>query len=151
MSLASKINTNLNLNRQLLPEEFNFFNSINTIETKDYTLIDNRVVSIDGTEFEYINFWKINSNSVLHLNIIEKEDRHFFIESLLCLIDNFFEPKSIKINGIIKGYDDIFGSYFSYKVINNKIFLEYEQYKNIYTCDIDEEMDNLIEDFNFIN
>jgi hypothetical protein len=151
MSSASKLNINLILSRILSLDEINQFNSINDIETKDYTLIGNQIVSVDGTEFEYTNFWRVNSHSNLYLFINEAEDQHFFIESLICLIENFFEPKDIKLNGFIKGYDDIFGNYFSYIISNNKIYLEYEKYKNIYTCDIDEDMDNLIEDFNFLN
>jgi len=151
MSSASKLNINLKLSRNLTLEEFSEFNAINDIETKDYTLIGNQIVSVNGTEFEYTNFWRINNHSNLYLYIDENEDHHFFIESLLYLIKYFFESKGIILNGIIKGYDDIFGNYFSYIICNNKIYLEYEKYKNIYTCDMDEEMDNLVEDFNFLN
>jgi hypothetical protein len=151
MSSASKLNINLILSRILTLDEIIQFNSINDIETKDYTLIGNQIVSVNGTEFEYTNFWRVNNHSNLYLYINEAEDQHFFIESLICLIENFFEPKDIKLNGFIKGYDDIFGNYFSYIISNNKIYLEYEKYKNIYTCDTDEDMDNLIEDFNFLN
>jgi hypothetical protein len=133
-----KIKTNLSLSRNLNEEEQKYYNQIELIDVLNFTLIDNQVVTIRGTEFEHTNDWRVFENKLLLKEIFHNE--YFFIESLLYMIDNFFNPLNIKLNGTIRGFDEYFDVFFSYKVIESKIYLEYEINESIYTIDNIEEL-----------
>ena len=120
MSIATHIFTNINFSRILTQDEIEEFRKIDLIELKDFGVIGNKVVSIQGEIFDYFNSWRIVEDK-LTLNIIPNEEEHLFVESLIYLIENFFNKKQIYLNGEFYGYDDVFGQYFKYQIVNNMI------------------------------
>ena len=133
MSVASEIYVDLKTNRPLEKDEINEFNSHTFIDIKEFAIVGTQVVSINPENnklIEYFNSWilKPNHNGThsLDMNIKKDEEEHYFVESLIFLIEHFFEPKGIKINGHFNGYDNIFGFTFRYNVIDNKIYYDFE-------------------------
>ena len=137
-----KIKTNLNLSRKLNKEEQEYFDKITTIDVLNFTLNGNLVTSIKGTEFEYTNDWIICEDKILLKENLYNE--YFFIESLLYIIDNFLNPLNIELHGTIRGFDRYFDIYFSYNILKNKIYLEYEINESMYTMN---NIESLMEQF----
>jgi hypothetical protein len=137
-----KIKTNLNLSRKLNKEEQEYFDKITTIDVLNFTLNGNLVTSIKGTEFEYTNDWIICEDKILLKENLYNE--YFFIESLLYIIDNFLNHLNIELHGTIRGFDRYFDIYFSYNILKNKIYLEYEINESMYTMN---NIESLMEKF----
>ncbi len=91
MSSATKIYVTLKLSRSLTTDEIVELNSFDEVELSEYCLFGEEVKSI-GLYFNYYNFWKYQNETLL----LEKSELfleyYFFIESLLYLIKNFFNP-----------------------------------------------------------
>ena len=140
--MANKIYSTLQLSRFLTDEDGEEFDDIFEIVLNKINLSNGDLVIIENESEIYCNRWKINNQS-LYLNIPEYKQEFYFIESLIYLIDNFFNPYGISINGDISGYDDIFGEYFFYDVKNSVIKFDYDKTK--YLEHFDKENDILNE------
>ncbi len=140
--MANKIYSTLKISRFLTDEEEEQFNDIFEIVLNKINLSNGDLVIIENENEIYCNRWKIKSQ-YLYLDIPEYKQEFYFIESLIYLIDNFFNPSNISINGDISGYDDIFGEYFYYEVTNSVIKYDYDKAK--YLEHFDKENDILNE------
>ena len=130
-SIASKIYVNLKTNRGLNCNEIKDFSDIHFIEIKEYVVAGNQLTEVEGNVIDYFSAWSISNNyegtSSLNLIIKQGEEEHYFVESLMWLIENFFTPRAIILNGFFSGYDEVFGFHFRYNVINNHIFFDFER------------------------
>lgn len=147
MSIATILYSSIETSRLLTNEELKEFNSICFIDIKNFVIANNKCLTFDAP-FDYFNSWKINEQN-LYIKIKEGEEEFYFIESLLYLIEKFFQPKGVILNGRLNGYDDIFGCLFSFVVVNNEImfdfssikYMEYQNYQSI--SDIDNMLKNM--------
>ncbi len=145
-SIASKIYVNLTTNRELNCIEIKDFNDIHFIELKEYVVAGNQVTQVEGNLFDYFNAWTLSNNyERCSLNLIIKngEEEHFFVESLMWLIENFFTPRGIILNGFFSGYDEVFGFHFRYNVVNNQIFFDFERLHYVQENYKDESLDEI--------
>jgi hypothetical protein len=132
MSIASEIYVNLKTDRILELIEIEEFNKYTFIDVKEFAIAGSNVVSIipsDGKLIEYYNSWTLRANNEgtynLDMLIKKDEEEHFFVESLIFLIENFFEPRGIRLNGYFNGYENIFGFTFKYLINNNIISIDF--------------------------
>ena len=149
MSSAIKLNIDITFSRELNLQECKEFYSITKVYLRDFSIDNSRVINLEGTEFEYPNYFRLKNTRELTYEFPEpRKNMYFFIETLMYLIEFYFEYINIFINGKISGYDEIFGTYFSYKIINNKIYLDYETTEEVF---VNNQLENLMENFNVRN
>ncbi len=145
-SIASKIYVNLTTNRVLNCNEIKDFSDIHFIEIKEYIVAGNQLTEVKGNIIDYFNSWTLSNNyERCNLNLIIKqgEEEHYFVESLMWLIENFFIPRGITLNGFFSGYDEIFGFHFRYNVINNQVFFDFERLNYVQENYKDESLDEI--------
>ena len=121
------------LSRPLDENELLQFEAINRINLNEISYNGTEVIGLDNF-FEDTNPWVVNG---IRLEIEEKDKQHFFVETLLYLINNFFGPKNINLNGHIFATDDLFGAYHCYYVSNNHIHINLEAtnyFSNLTLC-----------------
>jgi len=118
MYLANMVFSSLRLSRHLDEDELLNFEKIDFVNINEISFDGGYIVPTNSTFVDY-NSWTVNG---LRLEIEEKNKQHFFIETLLYLINNFFNPRQIKINGHIFAIDQLFGSYQCYFVKDSLIY-----------------------------
>lgn len=118
MNIADQIYSGIKLSRCLDDDELDEFERIQTIKVDEITFIDNKVVTT-GNQFYTQSKWEISS---IHLTFPRSEEQSFFIETLLYLINDFFEPNRVNLNGYVLASDSIFGSMICIYVYNNSIY-----------------------------
>jgi hypothetical protein len=138
MSIASDLLVSLTTDRTLTWEEFEAFNQFYFVEIKEFTISqENQIISLNTAPMDYYNNWKLQQdyNGVFRLTfeIKNNEEEYYFLESLIYLIQSYFEPKNIKLNGFIVGFEDVYGFFFRYNVISNSIYFDYERLNRV--CD----------------
>ncbi len=112
--------SNIRLSRCLDLEEEVYLENLKYVRVNDITMIGNEVAQLSDSHFNEINYWKVEDTKL----ILDVRDRqHFFIESLMYLIKDFFAPKNIVLNGYLFGVDELFGSFHCYYVFNNRVFV----------------------------
>jgi hypothetical protein len=120
MSLSTRILSNIRTSRLLTDEDADEFEGIQRVTLKNFTIDGNGRVYYSEGEFEDENPWSIVGSFKL---VVESSSKyHFYIESLMYLIEHFFEPRNIKLSGTIIGIDELFASYHAYNVVDNQIF-----------------------------
>jgi len=143
ISSASKLISNIYTSRCPTYQEFIEFSQFNLLELSNFIIEKDKILKGDVKDIEFKNSWCLRFNDIetcdLYFNLTNKQE-FFFIENLIFLIEKFFIPKSIFLNGIIKGYDDIFGMNLHFNIINNEIFIDSNK------MELDDELDNLNED-----
>jgi hypothetical protein len=144
MIMASKIKSSIYTSRCLTFQEFTEFCNIGFMELSNFITLNNKVISTHTKDIGYIHSWKLefNDKGTSNLNIEINDQEFYFIESLLFLIENFFTPKSIFLNGYLDSYDSIFGTYICIKVVNNEIYFDYEKMKLLETIDPENPFDD---------
>ncbi len=146
-SIASKIFVNLITNRGLNCNEIKDFSDIHFIELKEYVVAGNQLIEVEGNLVDYFNSWTLSNNyertCSLNLTIKSGEEEHFFVESLMWLIENFFIPRGITLNGFFSGYDEIFGFHFRYNVVDNQVFFDFERLHYVQENHKDESLDEI--------
>lgn len=133
MLLANMVFSGVKLSRPLDEDELLQFESIyrisvNEVEYNGTEIIANPII------FEETNPWVING---IRLEIEDCNKQHFFVETLLYLIKNFFSPKNILLNGHLFATDDLFGSHQCYYVGNNHILVNQDAityFDNLVLC-----------------
>jgi hypothetical protein len=121
MVFAETFCTNIQLSKQFELEE------ISSFETKFFqkkvilkSLIDTPNVKFDF--FGYVCNWKINPCGTKLVYVKDNDSyQYFFIDTLQYLIDYYFEPKKIVLNGSVYGKECIFEEDFTYVIKENKI------------------------------
>jgi hypothetical protein len=121
MVFSETVFTNIQLSKKFHSNEIYYF------ETKFFqkkvilkSLIDTPNVRFDF--FTCVCNWKIDSTGtkLIYENNLETYN-YFFIDTLQYLIDYYFEPKKIFLNGTIYGKECIFNEDFMYVIKENKI------------------------------
>ena len=122
MVFAETFCTNIHLSKQFTLEE------ISSFETKFFqkkvilkSLIDTPNVKFDF--FTCVCNWKIDScgTRLIYENKENNSYQYFFMDTLQYLIEYYFEPKKIVLNGNIYGKECIFNEDFTYEIKENKI------------------------------
>ena len=119
MYLTNMVFSGIKLSRHLDDDELIRFEKIDFININDISFDGGYIVPTSNT-FIDCNSWTVNG---LRLEIEEKTKQHFFIETLLYLINNFFNPLGIKLNGNIFAVDHLFGSFQCYFVKDSQIMV----------------------------
>jgi hypothetical protein len=123
MVFSDNFYTELTLSKKFYPNEAFFF------ETKFFQkkVVLKSLISTPRIKFDLLMYpcnWKVDNTGLKLIYVNDSEDvQYFFLDTLKYLIDYYFEPKRIKINGNIFGKEAIFEEYFEYQVQDNKIFL----------------------------
>lgn len=117
MTIGTKIHSTLETSRLLNSDEIKEFNSIKYVSADEFKIMEMKI-SPNLLNYGYLNKWLYFKGNLFISNYSEE---YFFIETLQYLINHFFKPKGIVINGCVTGYEEIFGSYFCYRVRNNEI------------------------------
>jgi hypothetical protein len=122
MYLSNMVFSSLKLSRHLDEDELIRFEKIDFVNINDISFDGGYIVPTSNT-FVDCNTWTING---LRLEIEEKDKQHFFIETLVYLINNFFKPIGVKLNGNIFAIDHLFGSFQCYFVKDSHIMVNME-------------------------
>lgn len=150
MSWASKIYTELKLSRSLTSEEVLEFKTFQNIKLQEYCLFGEEIKSV-GLHFDYYNFWNFENETLDLLKPETHEEYYFYLESLLYLIEHFFNPKQIYLNGFIVSVDHIFGDLLCFHINQNRIFLMKTLIDSFSKMDVRNiSLDSLNENFNLI-
>ena len=121
MVFSDNFETNLSLSKKFYPNEAFFF------ETKFFQkkVVLKSLISTPRIKFDLLMYqcnWKIDITGLKLTYVNDSEDvQYFFLDTLKYLLDHYFEPKRILVNGTISGKEAIFDEYFEYQVQNNKI------------------------------
>jgi len=122
MYLSNMVFSSLKLSRHLDEDELIRFEKIDFVNINDISFDGGYIVPTSNT-FVDCNTWTING---LRLEIEEKDKQHFFIETLVYLINNFFKPIGVKLNGNIFAIDHLFGSFQCYFVKDSQVMVNME-------------------------
>lgn len=122
MIISNMVFSGIRLSRPLDENELLEFESISYININEIEYTGVEMITTDST-FPDTNTWVING---IRLEIEDTNKQHFFIETLLYLIKNFFQPKNIYLNGHLFATDDLFGSHHCYYITNNHILVNQE-------------------------
>ena len=135
MTIGTKIHSTLETSRLLNSDEIKEFNSIKYVSADEFKIMEMKI-SPNLLNYGYLNKWLYFKGNLFISNYSEE---YFFIETLQYLINHFFKPKGIVINGCVTGYEEIFGSYFCYRVRNNEIIVDtlFEQHLDSLVLDSD--------------
>jgi hypothetical protein len=123
MVFSNNFETNITLSKKFYPNETFYF------ETKFFQkkVVLKSLIATPRLRFDLLMYqcnWKIDSTGLKLIYINDNEDsQYFFLDTLKYLIDYYFEPKRIKLNGNIFGKEAIFNEDFEYQVQDNKIVL----------------------------
>lgn len=123
MVFSDKFETNITLSKKFYPNEAFFF------ETKFFQkkVVLKKLIASPRLCFDLLLYrcnWKIDNTGLKLIYVKDNEDaQYFFLDTLQYLIDYYFEPKKIKLNGSIFGKESIFDEYFEYQIQDNKIIL----------------------------
>lgn len=109
----------IRLSRSLEEDELLQFESIGYITLNEVEFNGTEMTSLYST-FEDNSSWVVNG---IRLEIEDYSKHHFFVETLLYLIKNFFTPKNILLNGHLFATDDLFGAYQCYYINNNRVLV----------------------------
>lgn len=120
MIFVDMVFSSIRLSRLLDVDEEMQLDSIRQIEANHVTLIGNEIVPLQDRSLLESSYWKADDVRL----VLEGPDKyHFFLESLSWLINNFFIPKNVILNGYVFGIDHLFGSFHCYYVHSNRIFI----------------------------
>jgi hypothetical protein len=122
MYLSNMVFSSVRLSRYLDEDELLSFEKIDWININEISFDGGYIVPTSNAFVDYSD-WVING---LRLEIEEENKQHFFTETLLYLIKNFFNPLGIKLNGNIFAIDHLFGSYHCYFVKDSQIMVNLE-------------------------
>lgn len=123
MVFSDDFEVNISLSKKFYPNEAYFF------ETKFFQkkLVLKSLIATPRIKFDLFMYhcnWKIDTTGLKLIYINDSEDsQYFFLDTLQYLIDYYFEPKKIKLNGNIFGKERIFDEDFEYQIKDNKIIL----------------------------
>lgn len=137
MYLANMIFSSLRLSRHLEDDELLRFEKIDFININDITFEGGCIVPTANT-FVDCNTWTVNG---LRLVIEEKNKQHFFVETLLYLINNFFNPLGIRLNGNLFAVDNLFGSFHCYFVKDNRIMVNFDAVQYFENLELSKDID----------
>lgn len=150
MSCATKIYISLKLSRPLTEEEALELNSLKTIQLPEYCLFGEEIKAV-GLYFPYPNFWKYENNELKLTKTETYEEYYYYLENLLYLIEYFFNPKQILLEGFIVSIEHIFGDLLYLHIHQNRIFLMKQFVEYFSSLRITEDLvDNLNQIFNLI-
>jgi hypothetical protein len=120
MIFVDMVFSSIRLSRLLDIDEEMQLESIRQIQANQVTLIGNEVAPLQNTSLIESSYWKVDDVRL----VLEGPDKyHFFLESLIWLIHNFFIPKNVILNGYVFGVDHLFGSFHCYYVYGNRVFI----------------------------
>jgi hypothetical protein len=74
----------------------------------------------DMVSAHYVDGWVVDDSGVLST---DKEKFHGAVKSLYYLIDTWFKPRGITLNGTVMGFNREFPHCYCYKVVDNVIML----------------------------
>lgn len=143
ISSASRLISNIHTSRCPTYQEFLEFSQFDLLLLSNFIIENGKIVKGNFKDIDFKNCWCLRFNDKdtcdLYFNLTNNQE-FFFIENLIFLIENFFSPKSIFLNGTISGYDDIFGMNLYFNIINNEIYIDFNK------MELDDEMDELEQD-----
>ncbi len=120
MSLVNMVFSSIRLSRCLDISEEKELEAFKVLHLNDITMIGNEVAALPNVLFFETTYWRVED---VRLVLNKPDKQHFFMESLVWLINNFFVPKNIALNGYVFGVDQLFGSFACFFVYNNRIFI----------------------------
>ena len=121
MVFSDNFETNITLSKKFYPNEAFYF------ETKFFQkkVVLKSLMASPKIKFDLLMYqcnWKIDSTGLKLIYVNDNEDsQYFFLDTLKYLIDYYFEPKRILLNGFIVGKESILYEDFEYQIQDNKI------------------------------
>lgn len=138
----------IHLSRSLDSDEQTEFENLHEILfIKTFPFNGRMIIMEDTDETHILNPWEISGIS---LYISDKSRLNFFIESLLYLIEYFFNPKKIVVSGSILGIDTIFDGYYAFRIFNNQVFYDEKMLDYLHKSTSIETKENLLNNIKYL-
>lgn len=118
MIFASGIYNNLKFSRELSELEQIEFNQIDQVQTSETRSYGDQILNL-GFPFDNYNLFKVDSSSLS----VDNDTPYLYLEVIYHLLNTFFIPKGIDVNGYLIGYDAVFGEVHSFYIHNNQIYI----------------------------